>query len=96
MEMHEKSVHLNIKYTCPECNKQLSSKANLNSHVKNVHDKRLVSCSLEKKPFNLKFSCKLCTYTTNRAMHLDRHMLSVHSEAAFETVEQVYQASTQN
>jgi len=96
MEMHEKSVHLNIKYTCPECNKQLSSKANLNSHVKNVHDKKLISGNLEKNPFNLKFSCKLCAYTTNRAMHLDRHMLSVHSAAAFETVEQVYQASTQN
>ena len=26
---------------------------------------------------------------------MDRHMLSVHSEAAFETVEKVYQASTQ-
>jgi len=96
MEMHEKSVHLNIKYSCPECDKQLSSRANLNSHVKNVHDKKIISGTLEKNPFNLKFSCKLCAYTTNRAMHLDRHMLSVHSAAAFETVEQVYQASTQN
>jgi len=97
MEMHEKSVHLNIKYSCPECDKQLSSKANLNSHVKHVHDKKIVSGTLEKKPYNLKkFSCKLCAYTTTRALHLDRHMLSVHSAAAFETVEQVYQASTQN
>lgn len=96
MEMHQKSVHLNIKYSCPECDKQLSSRANLNSHVKNVHDKKIISGTLEKNPFNLKFSCKLCEYTTNRAMHLDRHMLSVHSAAAFETVEQVYQASTQN
>jgi len=96
MEMHEKSVHLNIKYSCPECDKQLSSKANLNSHVKHVHDKKIVSGTLEKKPYNLKFSCKLCAYTTSRALHLDRHMLSVHSAAAFETVEQVYQASTQN
>lgn len=94
--MHQKSVHLNIKYSCPECDKQLSSRANLNSHVKNVHDKKIISGALEKNPFNLKFSCKLCAYTTNRAMHLDRHMLSVHSAAAFETVEQVYQASTQN
>jgi len=96
MEMHQKSVHLNIKYSCPECDKQLSSRANLNSHVKNVHDKKIISGALEKNPFNLKFSCKLCEYTTTRALHLDRHMLSVHSAAAFETVEQVYQASTQN
>ena len=96
MEMHEKSVHLNIKYSCPECDKQLSSRANLNSHVKNVHDKKIISGTLEKNPYNLKFSCKLCAYTTSRALHLDRHMLSVHSAAAFETVEQVYQASTQN
>jgi len=96
MEMHEKSVHLNIKYSCPECDKQLSSRANLNSHVKNVHDKKIVSGALEKNPYNIKFSCKLCAYTTTRALHLDRHMLSVHSAAAFETVEQVYQASTQN
>jgi len=96
MEMHQSSVHLNIKYSCPECDKQLSSRANLNSHVKNVHDKKIISGALEKNPYNLKFSCKLCAYTTNRAMHLDRHMLSVHSAAAFETVEQVYQASTQH
>jgi len=93
MDMHKDSVHLNIKYDCPECNKKLSSRANLNSHVKNVHDKKIVSGSLQKDPYKLKFLCKLCDYTTNRAMHLDRHMLSVHSAAAFETVEQVYQAS---
>ena len=96
MEMHKQSVHLNIKYSCPECGKQLSSKANLNSHVKNVHDKRLIGGVLENNPFHLKFRCKLCSYNTSRALHLDRHMLSVHSAAAFETVEQVYQASTQN
>ena len=94
MEMHKQSVHLNIKFSCPECGKQLSSKANLNSHVKNVHDKKLVNGVLEKNPFHLSFRCKLCDYTTNRALHLDRHMLSVHSAAAFETVQQVYQAST--
>merc|ERR1712013_834865 len=81
------------KYNCPECNKTLSSRANLNSHVKNVHDKKIVNGSLQKDPYKLKFLCKLCDYMTNRAMHLDRHMLSVHSEKAFETVEQVYQAS---
>ena len=96
MEMHRQSVHLNFKIACPECGKQLSSKANLNSHVKNVHDKKLVNGVLEKNPFHLSIRCKLCDYTTNRAMHMDRHMLSVHSEAAFETVEQVYQASTQH
>ena len=95
LEMHKASVHLNLKFPCPECGKELSSKANLNSHVKNVHDKRLVGGVLEKNTFHLSFRCKLCDYTTNRALHLDRHMLSVHSEAAFETVEQVYHASTQ-
>ena len=55
----------------------------------------LVGGVLEKNTFHLSFRCKLCDYTTNRALHLDRHMLSVHSEAAFETVEQVYHASTQ-
>jgi len=94
MEMHKQSVHLNIKFSCPECGKQLSSKANLNSHVKNVHDKKLVNGVLEKKPYHLSFRCKLCDYTTSRALHLDRHMLSVHSAAAFQTVQQVYQAST--
>ena len=94
MEMHKQSVHLNIKFSCPECGKQLSSKANLNSHVKNVHDKKLVNGVLEKNPFHLSFRCKLCSYTTSRALHLDRHMLSVHSAAAFQTVQQVYQAST--
>ena len=93
MEMHKESVHLKMKYNCPECNKTLSSRANLNSHVKNVHDKKIVNGSLQKDPYKLKFLCKLCDYMTNRAMHLDRHMLSVHSEKAFETVEQVYQAS---
>lgn len=72
MEMHRESVHLNIKYNCPECNKVLSSRANLNSHVKNVHDKKIVNGSLQKDPFKLKFRCKLCDYTTNRSMHLDR------------------------
>ena len=95
MEMHQQSVHLNMKFPCPECNKNLSSKANLNSHVKNVHGKRLVGGVLEMNTSAVGFRCKLCDYTTNRALHLDRHMLSVHSEAAFETVEQVYQASTQ-
>ena len=95
MEMHQQSVHLNMKFPCPECNKNLSSKANLNSHVKNVHGKRLVGGVLEMNTAARSFRCKLCDYTTNREMHLDRHMLSVHSEAAFETVEQVYQASTQ-
>ena len=95
MEMHKQSVHLNLKFPCPECGKHLSSKANLNSHVKNVHDKKLVGGVLEKNPYHISFRCKLCDYTTNRALHLDRHMLSVHSEAAFETVEKVYQASTQ-
>ena len=94
MEMHKQSVHLNIKFSCPECGKQLSSKANLNSHVKNVHDKKLVNGVLEKNPFHMSFRCKLCAYTTSRALHLDRHMLSVHSAAAFQTVQQVYQAST--
>ena len=95
MEMHRQSVHLNLKFPCPECGKHLSSKANLNSHVKNVHDKKLVGGVLEKNPYHIGFRCTLCDYTTNRALHLDRHMLSVHSEAAFETVEKVYQASTQ-
>ena len=93
MAMHKESVHLNIKYNCPECNKTLSSRANLNSHVKNVHDKKIVNGSLQGDPNKQKFPCKLCEYTTNRVMHLDRHMLSVHSAAAFETVDQVYQAS---
>jgi len=95
MEMHQQSVHLKKKFPCPVCNKNLSSKANLNSHVKNVHGKRLVGGVLEMNSSASGFRCKLCDYTTNRALHLDRHMLSVHSEAAFETVEQVYQASTQ-
>ena len=95
MEMHQQSVHLKKKFPCPVCNKNLSSKANLNSHVKNVHGKRLVGGVLEMNTSASGFRCKLCDYTTNRALHLDRHMLSVHSEAAFETVEQVYQASTQ-
>ena len=57
---------------------------------------KLVNGVLEKNPLHLSAKkCKLCDYKTNRALHLDRHMLSVHSEAAFETVEQVYQASTQ-
>jgi len=95
MEMHKESVHMNVKYACPECGKNLSSKVNLNSHVKNVHSKKMVGGVLEKSSFQLSFKCRLCDYTTNRALHLDRHILSVHSVAAFETVEQVYQASTQ-
>ena len=96
MEMHRQGVHLNKKFMCPECDKPLSSKVNLNSHLRNVHSKKLVGGVLQSisDPFSL--PCKHCDYVTNRALHLERHMLSVHSEAALETVDQVYLASKQN
>jgi len=93
LTLHIESVHLKIKYSCPACGLQLSSKPNLHNHFKNCKKYKAINPG-ERDSKRILFQCKLCDYSTPRPSHLDRHILSVHGTEAFETVTSVYQAST--
>ena len=59
-------IDKNDRYNCDKCNKSFFRKANLKTHIKNVHE-------------NVRYNCDKCDKSFSWKHHLNRHIKSVHN-----------------
>lgn len=75
MKRHGDSVHKKISYKCEKCNKNLSSKESLKTHIENVHDKKRI------------INCNLCDNKFSNNTSLQLHIKAVHEKSLEEKCE---------
>ena len=89
---HKKSAH-GVKYCCDQCTYKSGARAELNRHIKAVHEGIRLPCDQCDKDFStragrrnhinaihkgIKFSCDHCPYQTSEKPHLTVHVKGQH------------------
>eukprot|EP00178_Gracilaria_changii_P026177 TRINITY_DN80499_c0_g1_i1.p1 TRINITY_DN80499_c0_g1~~TRINITY_DN80499_c0_g1_i1.p1 ORF type:complete len:279 (-),score=34.13 TRINITY_DN80499_c0_g1_i1:202-1038(-) len=69
-----RSIDRSAPYVCPHCNKQYSTLAQLQTHVKRQHKDGGASCSAPTK-----YQCPSCPHQFSQRSHLNQHLKTVHA-----------------
>ena len=64
-QIHQESVHKEIKYKCNECDNQFTQKGNLKTHQNSVHG-------------GITHKCKECDYQATQKGNFKKHEKSIH------------------
>merc|ERR1711964_502481 len=93
MKRHIQSVHNGIRYPCPHCDHQATTKGNLKTHIKYVHDcgtypcphcdhqatqKAKLKTHIKSVHDGIRYPCPHCDYQARTNGHLKAHIKSVH------------------
>ena len=72
LRKHERAIHLNIKFSCPFCDKKYNQREGLNYHILAIHK-------------NVKYKCESCNFIATHKRTLNKHVRRTHSDTPIET-----------
>jgi len=90
--IHKKVAHENYRISCPECEKEVTSKQGLLQHIQKTHRGDSLIAVKQTKSINIKtafsvdgeankqFSCSGCDYSSPIKQNVKKHVKTVHGE----------------